>query len=80
MPVLNRLFRGVRMVTDAAKINGGVVTSPNILTEGSVRKGGLNGPTQIMERPAPPPPFRPATAGNGPAKPAKITPPQADVK
>ena len=47
------------------KVQGGAVRSPNILTEGYVRKGGLNGPTGIAERPAPPPAFKPASSQNG---------------
>jgi len=42
-----------------------------LLTEGYLRKGGLNQDSQIAKRPAPPPPMRPAASVSTP--PAKAT-------
>lgn len=41
------------------------------LTEGYVRKGGINAPSaQNQPRPAPPPPLRPSSGPNAPATPS----------
>lgn len=57
----------------------GFVKTPNVLTEGYVRKGGVNPPTaQTQPRPAPPPPLRPSSGPNAPATPSSSsgTPPK----
>jgi hypothetical protein len=46
----------------------GFVKVPNVLTEGYVRKGGVNPPTaQTQPRPAPPAPLQPTSGPNAPA-------------
>ncbi len=71
-------------VIDAAKTEvalNGQIMSRNVLTEGYVRKGGVNGPTSLAQRPPPPAAFRPGASGGGGAPgtgptPAEIGPPK----
>ena len=58
-------------------IQGGFTMSARPITEGISKKGGLNtGPSQIQTRPAPPPPFRPATSGGNQPQGTNQSPPK----
>jgi hypothetical protein len=48
----------------------GFVKTPNVLSEGYVRKGGVNPPAAAtQQRPAPPAPLQPTSGPNAPAAP-----------